>query len=218
MSWRTRLFKCPSYQARTNLSRSHHAFLRLCVPWIYEHYFLTGVECAAYEVLCVGSVQLLPISEQMRHWLARHESGRGLIRLDTRGLYAEYHAARLMRMYLRYIVKRETDSVVTGGYVTSMYLASMKPISWRPGDIDIFTATDDAFTNAMTTFRERVGDPLGLNFGERIAYVYPDNETVPAKQSQTAMRKTVSVWKLASKSKLPHGLRRLPAKTGHSRT
>ena len=154
---------------------SRHPLFNLCFPWMLQTYMISGVACFSLEQVCVAAKHPLPPATRMRQWLNRHESGRGMGRMDVRLLYLEYHTARLMRLFLK-AASSVNDCVIAGGYAACKFMEQQTRVTWAPGDIDFFTTSEDSGARLLQCFREKVATPLCVEVTERISHRYPDSD------------------------------------------
>ncbi len=98
------------------------------------------------------------------NWLGQHEAGRGADSFGIQGVYLEYHAARLMRLYLRAALNSCRSAVIAGGYPAAMYAEINHYRTWRPHDIDIFFFNEEDLEEAEVLYDTMVARPLGRHY------------------------------------------------------
>ena len=114
-----------------------------------------------------------------KRWLRLYEYGCGSLHDSMRPLYLHYQAAILQRLYLKHVLRhnhitkvveaRESEKVVVlGSYPMARFMKAQLCCDWRPGDIDMFTLSENTLHKLADKYIERVLRPLDLGF--RISY------------------------------------------------
>ena len=116
------------------------AFVNILMPSFLEGYLLTAAEVYGLEKLGRSFVSGISPSDFFRGWLARHASGRGTLvgrfipklRHNRRLLYRNFHAARLVRCFLRYITVTFAPVTIAGSAAVCEFLRQRGGCSWVP--------------------------------------------------------------------------------------
>ena len=122
---------------------------------------LSGAEMYQLEAVCAHAVQWQRASAAFRDWLCANENRRVGSEVSVAHLYADFHASRLQRLYLRSVLKQIAPAVCAGGFPASAWCNMRGLPSWRPGDIDIFLFSDDDMDRASNLYECVVGDNMG---------------------------------------------------------
>ena len=129
-----------------------------------ESLLLSGADVYKLETLCTNTVHYASAVVVFRRWLAKHEKRRMRRDIPVRELYAEYHASRLQRMFLRRILLHMKQVVCAGGYPAAMLCKVRGLPSWTPCDVDIFCYTEEDMVAAAKLFDHTVA----LNMGSAV--------------------------------------------------
>ena len=169
-------------------------------------YIIEARSLIALSSLCVGARQVSPTGVMFRNWLSRLEAGRGAIRFEVRGVYLEYHASHLMRLFLRTILIRFGSAVIAGGYPAAMYAEMKGYVTWRPRDVDIFFFDYFELVAAQALYDRMIARPLGRVVTVRVWN--PEDEDIsfsnliPQKHAGNSERNRVNVANVFSRIRL----------------
>ena len=136
---------------------------RVVLPRIDALYLLSGRELRRMEHIGIDFLDSCHAEKHFREWLQRYENCRGAIRQDVEALYHEYHAARVIRRFLRSITQKHRSLVITGSFAAARYLESHRLEAWRPGDIDIFVFDKEVCTAVENEFVDTLKRQLCIN-------------------------------------------------------
>ena len=136
---------------------------RVVLPRIDALYLLSGRDLFRLEHVSTEFLHSRSAKEHFRQWLQRYENCRGAIRQTVGALYREYHAARVVRRFLRGITQNRRDLVITGSFASARYLESHGLEAWRPGDIDIFVVEEQVAAAVEAEYVEALKVQLSLD-------------------------------------------------------
>jgi hypothetical protein len=171
------------YDASQNLDNSN--VFRIIVSRLQRTYFISGAELFALEPVSRDFLHGLKSRDVFTKWLKTHEHGYGIRITKTRELYVEYHASFLELLFLRALIPKEVPGnvnackniVCAGGYVLWKYLSQQGiTVTWRPGDIDLFTDDNDTVDKIISVYRSIVASPLGFDATSVSKETYGDTE------------------------------------------
>ena len=138
-------------------------FHRVVLPRIDALYLLSGREIRRLEHISIDFLASCHAKGHFRQWLQRYENCRGTICQDVEAMHREYHAARVIRRFLRSITHEHRSLVITGSFAAACYLESHGLEAWRPGDIDIFVFDKEVGTAVETEFKDTLKGQLCID-------------------------------------------------------
>lgn len=150
------LSSCPA-------SQDNYLFVKVFQVWwrrCDELYVIDADKLFALSMLCKDLECIPSAIDHFRKWLIREESGRGGLRRDVNAVYMEYHASRLMRLFLRKVLSIKPTPVIAGGFPAAMWAEKMSYISWRPRDVDIFLFDVEEMKIVQGLYESMVTRPL----------------------------------------------------------
>ena len=138
LMWRANILRRRESMHATASSSADRTLLRIVLPRIDALYLLAGHDTFRLQQVSIFFLNVCAPQEYFQQWLGRHEKSRGAICQGVQALYREYHAARVVRRFLRSITQKHHSLVITGSFAAACYLESHGLEAWRPGDIDVF--------------------------------------------------------------------------------
>ena len=150
--WRAQAIRRRGSIQPTASSIAGNTLHRIVLPRIDSLYLLSGRDLFRLEHLNIDFLHSCPSEQYFRQWLQRYENNRGAMCQSVEALYREYHAARVVRRFLRCITQRYRSLVITGSFAAACYLESHRFEAWRPGDIDLFVFDEQVAIDVETRF------------------------------------------------------------------
>ena len=133
--WRAQAIRRRGSIQPTASSIAGNTLHRIVLPRIDSLYLLSGRDLFRLEHLNIDFLHSCPSEQYFRQWLQRYENNRGAMCQSVEALYREYHAARVVRRFLRCITQKHRSLVITGSFAAACYLESHGFEAWRPGEI-----------------------------------------------------------------------------------
>ena len=150
--WRAQAIRRRGSIQPTASSIAGNTLHRIVLPRIDSLYLLSGRDLFRLEHLNIDFLHSCPSEQYFRQWLQRYENNRGAMCQSVEALYREYHAARVVRRFLRCITQKHRSLVITGSFAAACYLESHGFEAWRPGDIDLFVFDEQVAIDVETRF------------------------------------------------------------------
>ena len=150
--WRANILRRRESMHATGSSSADKTLQRIVLPRIDALYLLAGHEIFRLQQVSISFLHVCPPRQYFQKWLGRHEKSRGAIRQGVPALYREYHAARVVRRFLRSITQKHRSLVITGSFAAACYLESHGLEAWRPGDIDVFVSDEQVARDVESEF------------------------------------------------------------------
>ena len=128
----------------------------MTLPRVDALYLLSGRDLFRLERVSTEFLHSRSAKKHSRQRLQRYENYRGAIRQTFGALYQEYHAAQLVRRFLRGITQKRCNLVITGSFASASYLERHALEAWRRGDIDSFVVEEQPCVLACFAMLHRV--------------------------------------------------------------